>query len=65
MTLEYILLFSIFVLMLFGAFWNGPRESFIKSGPRLGTRVEKNLVTGGAFAPHGARIRWEADTTGN
>ncbi|MGE0632997.1 MAG: hypothetical protein AB7O96_11350 [Pseudobdellovibrionaceae bacterium] len=61
MTLEYILLFSIFVLMLFGIFWNGPRESFVKSGPRLGARIEKNLVTGAGFQVDGGVVRWRSD----
>lgn len=66
MTLEYALLLSVFVVLLFGVFWNGPRESFFTAGPRLGARVEKNLVTGGGFSPGGqGTVRWKSDQSGN
>ena len=61
MTLEYVLLLCLFVLLLMGAFIQGPKESFAQSGPRLGARVEWHLITGDGFVPKdSAAILWKS-----
>ena len=60
MTLEYILLLSLFVLLLMTSFIRGPRNAFFDSGPRLGARVEWHLITGDGFVPKdGGLIDWD------
>lgn len=49
MSVEYILLLSLFVFIVMGALVTGPQNSFTNSGPRLGARVEKHLITGEGF----------------
>lgn len=49
MTVEYVLLLSLFVLFIMGAMIRGPNESFATAAPRLGARVEKHLITGDGF----------------
>lgn len=60
MTIEYILLLSLFVFIVMGTFMKAPKESFLNSGPRLGARVEKQLSTGDGFnyGPKG-KLQWE------
>lgn len=49
MTVEYVLLLSLFVLFVMGALIKGPFDSFESAGPKLGARVEKHLITGDGF----------------
>jgi hypothetical protein len=49
MTVEYVLLLSLFVLYVMGAMVRGPNESFSNAAPRLGARVEKHIITGDGF----------------
>ncbi len=51
MTIEYLLLLFIFVFVLMGTLVNGPRDSFLESGPRLGARIEMQIATGEGFKP--------------
>lgn len=60
MTIEYILLVIVVFMTSLKFFLSAPREAFMKSGPRLGARVEKHLATGRPFAlNHG--VQWDAD----
>ncbi|MEI7973389.1 MAG: hypothetical protein WCH11_03380 [Bdellovibrio sp.] len=60
MTVEYVLLLSLFVLLLMGAIVNGPYQAFDKAGPKLGARVERHLQTGEGFQSTGrSALRWE------
>jgi hypothetical protein len=61
MTLEYVLLMSLFVLMLMGAVIKGPQNAFEDAGPKLGARVEKHLNTGAGFQTTGRGIEWEEE----
>lgn len=49
MTVEYILLLSLFATMVMSALITGPHTSFKEMGPKLGARVEKHLITGDGF----------------
>jgi hypothetical protein len=49
MTVEYILLLSLFVFMVAGALIGGPQKAFDKAGFKLSARVEKHLITGDGF----------------
>jgi hypothetical protein len=51
MTTEFVLLLGIYGFLLLGAFLGdlGPIETFKKSGPRLGARIERNIATGTGF----------------
>lgn len=51
MSTEYVLLLGIYGFILLGAFVGdkGPGATFQEAGPRLGARVERNLVTGRGF----------------
>jgi hypothetical protein len=49
MTVEYVLLLSLFVFLVMGALTSTPQNTFEKAGPRLGARVEKHLSTGDGF----------------
>ncbi|MEZ0393090.1 MAG: hypothetical protein ACAH59_12790 [Pseudobdellovibrionaceae bacterium] len=49
MTVEYILLLSLFVFFVMGALSSTPQRSFDNAGPKLGARVEKHLTTGEEF----------------
>lgn len=57
MTIEYFLL----VVVVFGiglkSFFAAPREAFKQSGPKLGARIEKHLVTGREFSSN-HEVRW-------
>ena len=62
MTIELILIISLWATILLGVFFGdvGPIETFRRSGPRLAARIEKNLATGRNFK-HGetqTKIRW-------
>jgi len=63
MTVELVLLLSLYAFLLLGAFLGetGPIETFKKSGPRLGARVERNISVGDGFrnsASDGQAVRW-------
>ena len=58
MTLEYVLLMSVFALTLGGVMIKGPKDSFNTSAPRLGARVEKAIITGDGFKYKGSRESW-------
>ncbi len=51
MTTELILLLGIYAFLLMSAFLGdlGPIETFRKSAPRLGARVERNIAVGDGF----------------
>ncbi len=55
MSVEYILLMSMFVILLMSSIIKGPTTAFLKAGPLLGARVERHLITGDGFRP-GARL---------
>ncbi|UXR65633.1 MULTISPECIES: hypothetical protein [Bdellovibrio] len=59
MTIEYVLLiFATFFFILKG-FMTVPAKAFKESGPRLGARVEQQLMTGAGFKPQGGNhIGW-------
>jgi hypothetical protein len=62
MTVEYILLLSLFVFMVAGALIGGPQKAFDNAGFKLGARVEKHLITGdgfGAKAGGGTSTEWK------
>ena len=51
MTVEMVLIVSLWVYIILGVFLGdlGPIETFRRSGPRLAARIEKNLSTGRQF----------------
>jgi hypothetical protein len=49
MTVEYVLLLALFVFLVMGALTSTPQLSFENAGPKLGARVEKQLMTGDGF----------------
>ncbi|MNJ93517.1 hypothetical protein D3C87_111990 [compost metagenome] len=61
MTIEYVLLlFAVFFIGL-KFFMTAPAEAFRESGPRLGSRIEKQLATGDGFRPGGNRVPWTGE----
>jgi hypothetical protein len=52
-TVEYILLLSLFVLFVSKVIYMGPFNAFKNAGPKLGARVEKHLITGERFGSDG------------
>ena len=59
MTVEYVLLLSLFVYLLLGAMTSTPTKTFEDYGPRLGARVEKQIITGDGFTAQGKALKWE------
>jgi hypothetical protein len=63
MSVEYLLLISLFVFFLMGALVSSPQRSFNNAGPLLGARVEKHLTTGDGFGSKKgngvAPLKWE------
>ena len=55
MTVEYILLLSIFVLFGMKIIYMGPFNAFTNAGPKLGARIEKHLITGERFNSDGTK----------
>ena len=51
MTTELVLLMSLYAFIVMGVFLGdiGPIETFKRSAPRLGARIERNLATGWSF----------------
>jgi hypothetical protein len=62
MTTELVLLLGIYAFLLLGAFLGdlGPIETFKKSGPRLGARIERNVATGSGYreSRDGKGVNW-------
>lgn len=59
MTVEYVLLLVLFVYLILGALTSTPMKTYADYGPRLGARVEKQLVTGDGFAKTGRSLEWK------
>ena len=62
MTIEYVLLLFAASFLVLKVLISAPTKAFHDSGPRLGSRIEKQLATGAGFKPKGARVLWNADT---
>jgi|GEM_PF-1053736 hypothetical protein len=62
MTIEYVLLLFAASFLVLKVIISAPTKAFQESGPRLGSRIEKQLATGGGFKPKGARLQWQAVT---
>lgn len=65
MTLELVLLLSVFALIILGVFLGdlGPIQTFKKSSPRLAARVERNVEVGHGFrqsSQDGQGVDWVA-----
>ncbi|MCB0364039.1 MAG: hypothetical protein H6624_13480 [Bdellovibrionaceae bacterium] len=62
MTVELVLLMSLYAFIVMGVFLGdvGPIETFKRSAPRLGARVERNVSTGWGFrkATDGDKVNW-------
>lgn len=62
MTVELVLLLGLYAFLLLGAFMGdtGPMQTFKKSGPRLGARIERNVSTGDGFrqSNDGLGVNW-------
>jgi hypothetical protein len=59
MTVEYVLLLSLFVYLLLSAMTTTPLKTFDDYGPRLGARVEKQMITGDGFTTQGKALKWQ------
>lgn len=63
MTVEYVLLLSLFVFLVMGSLISGPQNSFTNAAPKLGARVEKHLITGDGFGQNRgggvSPLKWE------
>ena len=60
MTIEYVLLCVVIFLFAIKVFTSAPQQAFMNSGPRLGARVENQLLTGRPFAQSYGVI-WQSD----
>jgi len=61
MTVEYVLLlFAVFFIGL-KFFVEAPSDAFKNSGPRLGIRIERQLMTGDGFHPPGKQNQWDKE----
>lgn len=60
MTIEYVMLIVCVMAIALKSFFSAPREAFMESGPRLGARIEKHLVTGQGFTRN-HEVRWTPD----
>lgn len=61
MTVEYVLLLTMFVLFGMGAIYkDGPYSAFQRGGPKLAARIEKQLMTGDRFSTDSTRatVEW-------
>ena len=63
MTVELVLLLSIYVFVVIGVFLGdmGPVATFKKSGPRLAARIERNISVGDGFrkqSSDGTGVNW-------
>jgi hypothetical protein len=53
MTVEYVLLLSLFVTLMMGTLLRAPTAAFKNAAPKLGARVERHLMTGDGFKRKG------------
>lgn len=60
MTIEYVLLLSATVFLILKAFISAPTKAFANAGPRLGARIERQLMTGDGYPGVGNGLAWEA-----
>lgn len=60
MTIEYVLLLTATVFLIFKAFISAPTKAFTNAGPRLGARIERHLVTGSGYPGIGSGTEWLA-----
>lgn len=58
MTLEFVLLILVFVYFVMGSMMSTPMKTYADYGPRLGARVEKQLLTGDGFRTNGRGQEW-------
>jgi len=62
MTVELVLLMSLYAFIVMGVFLGdvGPIETFKRSTPRLGAKIERNLSVGWGFrkATDNDKINW-------
>ena len=69
MTVELVLLMSLYAFIVMGVFLGdfGPIETFKKSAPRLGAKIERNLSTGWGFrkATDKDKVNWVKPGGGN
>lgn len=61
MTIEYVLLLIASFAIGVKIFFTEPARAFKEGGPRLGSRVEKQLATGVGFKPKDTRIDWRGN----
>ena len=60
MTVEYVLILSLFVMTVLSVMIKGPTGAFKDYAPMLGARIEKQLATGEDFVSYGgASLTWE------
>ncbi len=68
MTVELVLLLSIFAFVILGVFLGdlGPVQTFKKAAPRLGARVEQHISVGDGFrqSKDGHGVTWNAPLNG-
>jgi hypothetical protein len=62
MTVEYVLLLSIYAMITLGVFLGdfGPIATFKKSAPRLAARIERNISVGHGYneSRDGSGVNW-------
>lgn len=61
MTIEYVLLLICIFAIGLKFFTSAPADAFRNSGPRMGARVEKHLMTGDGYKPQGQKLAWKSD----
>jgi hypothetical protein len=57
-TLELILILTLFCIFILGTLTSTPVKTFTDYSPRLGARIEKQLVTGDGFTTGGKGPKW-------
>ncbi len=60
MTTELVLLLGLFAFILLGVLTSTPKETFFQSGPRLGARIERQIIIGEQFKVKGQTLNWAA-----
>ncbi|MBX2987977.1 MAG: hypothetical protein KF802_08765 [Bdellovibrionaceae bacterium] len=60
MTIEYVLLLFVVFCIGLKSFMSAPKDAFLNSGPKLGARIEKQLVTGRDFSLNHS-VKWSSD----
>lgn len=63
MTVEYVLILSLFVLAIMSVMTKGPQVAFKDYAPMLGARIEKQLATGEEFTGRQGKfyLNWSGD----